>query len=141
MARLDEKAQRLQSMWLFSSCNRKELALLERACDEVSVRSGTVLCEEGKSGSEFFLVIDGEASVERSGTKIATIGKGGFFGELALLDHEPRSATVRAETDMELLVLTSREFMSVLEEIPMMAIRLLEATAKRLREADSRTLP
>lgn len=105
------------------------------------MRVGTILCEEGKNGSEFFLVIDGEASVEKSGTKIATIGKSGFFGELALLDHEPRSATVRAETDMDLLVLTSREFMSVLEEIPMMAIRLLEATAKRLRDADSRILP
>jgi CRP-like cAMP-binding protein len=125
-------------MWLFSACNRKELALLERACDEIDVIEGTVLCEEGKRGSEFFLILEGEVVVEKNGTEITRLKNGDFFGELALLDHEPRSATVRATTPCKLLVLTSREFVSVLEDIPMMAIRLLEATAHRLREADQR---
>lgn len=125
-------------MWLFAACNRKELALLERACDELQVKAGAVLCEEGRTGTEFFLIIEGSAVVERGGRQVAELGDGDYFGELALLDREPRVASVTAATDMRLIVLAAREFTSVLEEIPSMALRLLEATAKRLREADSR---
>lgn len=135
---LDSKADALRSTWLFSTCNRKEISLLESACDEVKVHAGSVLCEEGKVGKEFCIIISGEAKVTKNNHEVATLKAGDAFGELSLLDHLPRSATVKASTEMDLIVLPAREFMSVLEDIPSMAIRLLEATAKRLRDADDK---
>lgn len=134
----DSKAVALRSTWLFSACNRKELAQLESACDEVKVHPGSVLCEEGKVGKEFCLIISGTAKVTKNNHEVAILGPGDAFGELSLLDHLPRSATVTAESEMELMVLPAREFTSVLEDIPSMAIRLLEAMAKRLRDADDK---
>lgn len=134
----DSKSNALRSTWLFSACNRKELALLESACDEVKVHAGSVLCEEGKVGKEFCLIISGQAKVTKNNHQVATLGPGDAFGELSLLDHLPRSATVVADTEMDLLVLPAREFTSVLEDIPSMAVRLLEAMAKRLRDADDK---
>lgn len=134
----DSKAEALRNTWLFSACNRKELALLESACDEVSVHAGSVLVEEGKVGKEFCLIISGEAKVTKNNHEVATLKSGDAFGELSLLDHLPRSATVKAASEMKLIVLPAREFTSVLEEIPSMALRLLEAMSKRLRDADDK---
>lgn len=134
----DSKASALRSTWLFGDCNRKELALLESACDEVVVHPGSILCQEGKVGKEFCLIVSGTAKVTKNDHEVAILGPGDAFGELSLLDHQPRSATVTAESEMDLLVLPAREFTSVLEEIPSMAVRLLEAMSKRLRDADDK---
>ena len=104
----------------------------------MKVHPGSVLCEEGKVGKEFCLIISGTAKVTKNNHEVAILGPGDAFGELSLLDHLPRSATVTAESEMELMVLPAREFTSVLEDIPSMAIRLLEAMAKRLRDADDK---
>ena len=134
----DQKVNSLRSIWLFSGCNKKELALLERACDEADAPAGTLICEEGHSGRDFYLILSGEARVEKGGAEVAILGAGSHFGELSLLDHQPRSASVIAVTPMKLMTLSAREFISVLEEIPSMAQRLLEAMSLRLREADER---
>jgi CRP/FNR family transcriptional regulator, cyclic AMP receptor protein len=76
--------------------------------------------------------------VKRGKRRVATLGPGQYFGELALLDRRPRSATVVSETDMRLLVLAQREFSGVLEAIPSLSRKLLAAMAARLREADAR---
>ena len=125
---------------LFSTCSRKDLQKLGKASDEIAVRGGKVLVEEGKRGHEFFLIEDGTAEVRRKNRKVATLGRGQFFGELSLLDRGPRSATVVADTDMTLVVLGQREFLGVIDEVPAMAHKLLAALAGRLREADSRAL-
>ena len=125
---------------LFSACSKKDLQLLGRASDEVAVPSGKTLVEEGSPGHEFFLIIDGTATVTRNGRKIATLGPGQYFGELALLDRGPRTATVTADTDMQVLVLGQREFAGVLDEVPGLARKLLSAMATRLRDADTRAL-
>jgi CRP/FNR family transcriptional regulator, cyclic AMP receptor protein len=125
---------------LFSTCSRKDLQKLAKASDEIDVKAGKVLVEEGKPGHEFFLIINGTAEVRRKNRKVATLGKGLFFGELSLLDRGPRSATVVAATDMTLLVLGQREFAGVIDEVPAMAHKLLAALAGRLREADARAL-
>src|SRR5438552_9739759 len=122
---------------LFSTCSRKDLQKLGKASDEIAVRGGKVLVEEGKPGHEFFLIEDGTAEVRRKNRKVATLGRGQFFGELSLLDRGPRSATVVADTDMTLVVLGQREFLGVIDEVPAMAHKLLAALAGRLREADS----
>ena len=135
---VDLKANQLRSIWLFSACNKKELSLLERACDEAEARPGTVICEEGHGGRDLYLILSGEARVEKRGEEVAILGAGNHFGELSLLDHQPRSASVIAITPMKLMILSAREFVSVLEEIPSMSQRLLETMSQRLREADER---
>ena len=113
---------------------------MARASDEIHVEAGHVLVEEGKPGHEFFLILDGTASVLRNGRKIATLGRGQYFGELSLLDRGPRSATVKAASDLDVLVLGQREFGGVLDSVPALSRKLLAAMASRLREADSKAL-
>jgi CRP-like cAMP-binding protein len=135
----DSKLDQLAQVRLFSACNKKELGLIGRASDEIQVPAGKVLCEQGKPGFEFYLILDGEATVKRNGKKIASLGPGGSFGELALLTRLPRNATVEAATPMELLVLGQREFSGLLDEVPGMAHKLLSSMAQRLWEADSKS--
>ncbi|MGH9302506.1 MAG: cyclic nucleotide-binding domain-containing protein [Acidimicrobiales bacterium] len=136
MARQDSRLDHLSNMWLFSGCSRKELSLIARASDEVQVPAGRVLCDEGRVGQQFFLIINGQAVVKRKGRKIAMLGPGQYFGEQALLDRMPRSASVASHTDMDLLVLGQREFNGVIEQIPSLARKMLSAMSMRLRGAD-----
>ena len=132
-AYLDHLAQ----VSLFSALSNKELQKIAKASDEVEVSAGKTLVEEGAVGHEFFLILEGEAAVKRGGRKV-TLGPGQYFGELALLDRKPRSASVVAETDMKLLVIGQREFSGVIDEVPGLSHKLLAAMATRLREADSK---
>ena len=134
----DRHIQHLSEVPLFSACSKKDLMKVARASDEISVPEGKELCKEGQTGREFFLILAGTASVKRKGRKVATLGKGQFFGEMALLDRGPRSATVVADTDMTLLVLGQREFGGLIDEVSGLAHKLLAAMASRLREADAR---
>jgi CRP-like cAMP-binding protein len=127
----------LKSIWLFSSCTGSELRKIRGSLDEVEVPAGKVLVEQGRIGMEFFLIVDGTAAVTRSGKKVATLGPGAHFGELALLDRRPRSASVTSETDMDVLVLSQRQFNTLLEAVPTIARKMLAALADRLREADA----
>jgi len=128
----------LSNIWLFSALSGRDLRTIRRALEEVEVPPDRILCEEGTIGREFFLIVDGRASVRRRGRRIATLGPGNYFGELALLDRRPRSATVISETDMLLLVLGQRQFNGVLDAVPTLSRKLLAAMATRLREADAR---
>jgi CRP-like cAMP-binding protein len=128
----------LASIRLFSSCNRKELAKIAKSTDELQVEAGKVLTEEGRSGHEAFIIIDGEATVEIGGREVARLGPGRQFGELALLDGGPRTATVVAATDMKLLVISQRAFFSLLDEVPGLSRKLLTQMATIIRELDAR---
>ncbi|MER3452548.1 MAG: hypothetical protein C4344_02355 [Acidimicrobiia bacterium] len=138
--RSDAHLDHLAQVPLFSACSKKDLRFIARASDEVQVAAGRTLVQEGKPGHEFFLILEGKAGVYRNGRRIATLGPGQFFGELALLDRGPRSATVKADTDMVVLVLGQREFAGVLDEVPGLARKLLQAMAARLREADAKAI-
>ncbi|HEV7888373.1 MAG TPA: cyclic nucleotide-binding domain-containing protein [Acidimicrobiales bacterium] len=135
MAPKDNKLAHLSRLWLFSSLSKKELATLGKRADEVEVPAGKVLTVEGKPGHEFFMIIDGTATVNRNGRDVTTLGPGQYFGELSLLDRGPRSATVTAASDMTLLVLGQREFSGVLDEVPGLAHKLLAAMAEKLRDS------
>jgi len=130
----------LSKIWLFSTSSSKDLRTIRRALEEVTVPAERVLCEQGTIGREFFLIVKGEASVRRNGRKVATLGPGQYFGELALLDRRPRSATVASETEMNLLVLGQRQFNGVLDAVPALARKMLAAMATRLRDADERAM-
>jgi len=137
MAR-DSKIDQLAEVRLFSAFTKKELGLISRASDEVSVPAGKELVRQGAPGHEFFLILEGECSVRRDGRHVATLKDGDYFGELALLDRGPRNATVVAETPVKLLVLGQREFNGVLDEVPVLAHKMLMIMATRVREADAR---
>ena len=139
MAR-DSKLDHLGQVRLFSACNKKELGLIGKASDEVSVPAGKEIVTQGTSGHEFFLILSGEAAVKRAGRKVNTLSAGDYFGELALLSKGERNATVVAETDMDLLVLGQREFSGVLDEVPGLAHKLLVSMANRLREMDAKAV-
>jgi CRP-like cAMP-binding protein len=136
----DPKIQHLSQVRLFTSLNKKELGLIARAADVVTVKPGTEIVTQDTPGHEFYLVMSGQAAVRRNGRKIATLGPGDYFGELALLDRGPRSATVTAETEVELAVISQREFLGVLSEVPEVSLKLLKSMAARLREADTKAL-
>ena len=131
------KALDLKSIWLFSNCTGSELKKIRGSLDELDVPAGKVLVEEGRIGTEFFIIVQGTAAVTRSGKKVATLGPNDHFGELALLDRRPRSASVVSETEMDLLVLSQRQFNSLLESVPTISRKMLAAMANRLREADA----
>jgi CRP/FNR family transcriptional regulator, cyclic AMP receptor protein len=130
------KADLLRNVRLFSTCTKRELARIAALVDEVEAPKGKVIVRQGDLGRECFVIRDGKAKVAIRGKRSAVLGPGSFFGEMSLLDQGPRSATVTAETDIQLLVLGSREFSSLVEEVPTVAVRVMRGLAERLREAE-----
>ncbi|MSO38335.1 MAG: cyclic nucleotide-binding domain-containing protein [Acidimicrobiia bacterium] len=140
MARNDAFLNHLAAVPMFSALSRKELVLLGKRAEDLEVDPGRVLVTEGATGSEFFVIVSGTAKVTRRGRKVATVGPGDAFGELALLVPAPRNATVVAVTQMEVLVIGQREFRALLEEAPGFSRKLLTGMATRLRAADTKSV-
>ena len=122
---------------MFRALSKKDLARVARLAEDYEVPAGSMLVREGRRESQFYMIVSGRARVMRGSRKVAALGPGDYFGELALLDPGPRNATVTAETDMEVLELGSREFGGLLEEVPGIARKLLAGLARRLHEADA----
>jgi len=139
VARGDAFLEHLADVPLFQALSRKDLQNVAKQAELVTVAPGKVVVTEGAAGSEFFVIIDGRARVERHGRQVALLGPGGFFGDLALLDRAPRNASVVAETDMELAKIGQRAFDSLLD-LPGFSKKLLAGLARRLREQDLRQL-
>ena len=140
MAKASKELEYLATVPLFSALSRTELRQVVQSAEELDVDAGYELVKEGRVGREFFLILSGQAVVRRGGRKVVTLGPGQWFGELALIDNEPRSATVVAATDMKLLVLGQAEFGGLLDSIPGIAAKLLNGMAHRLRAADARAV-
>ncbi len=136
MATKKAQLEHLANVALFSGCTKKELERVAKAGDEIVMTAGTVIVDQGQTGREAFVVLEGTVTVKRGGRKIGSLGPGDVVGELSLLDHGPRTATAICETDCELLVIDQRHFRSVLEDVPSMSIKLLSALAGRIRELD-----
>ena len=130
----DIRVDRLRSVPLFASCTDKELNFIASRVDEIDVPAGRVLCEKGKSGGDFFVILEGKAEVDTGDGKRA-LGPGDFFGEIALLDNGPRTATVKAATPMRCLVLGHEQFRDVLHQNGDIALKVLRAVTHRLRAA------
>lgn len=135
----DAYLDHLAEVPLFSACSRKDLQRIAKASDEVEVKAGRVLVDQGRMGHEFFLIVEGTAVVKRNEAEVNRLGPGDYFGELSLLDRAPRNATVVADTDMKLLVLGQREFTGVLDAVPGLAYKILQIMARRLRTSDLST--
>jgi CRP/FNR family cyclic AMP-dependent transcriptional regulator len=133
----DAKVRLLNGVSLFSACSRGELGRIASLVDQVEIPAGKVLAREGEPGWEFFVIAEGKAKATKRGRKVASFGRGSFFGEMSLLDQGPRSATVTAETDMQLLVLDSRRFSALVEDHPSVSRKLLRGMAERLRGSET----
>jgi len=125
---------------LFKECTKKELQAVSRLVTPINVKAGKVLTKEGDAGREFMIIATGSASVRRKGRKIATLGPGDFFGELALLAGVPRTATVIAESDMVVEALNRAEFATLLDESPSIARKVLSAVARRTYDNEPKSL-
>ena len=131
MAR-DEYLDHLKTVPLFSRCDKAQLREIGKVADELTVKAGTVLMREGQIGRELFLIIEGTADVARDSQVVATIGPGDFVGELSVIAHVARNATVTARTDLDVLVMTSSALSQLLDDIPGLAKHLLYEVAQRL---------
>lgn len=129
--RADSKIDLLRRVPLFEHCSKKDLGLIAGVADEIDLPAGKVLIREGDRGREFFVIVSGEVEVRRKGRKRGTLGAGSFFGEMALLSREPRSATVTAVTTVDVLVIVDREFIALLDSTPAIWLKVARALAER----------
>ena len=136
MASKKASLDHLRNVSLFASCSTKDLQKIAKSGDEISMPAGSLIVDQGQTGREAFVLLDGSVTVRRNGKKVATLGPGTIVGELSLLDHGPRTATVTCESDCTLLLITQRHFAAVLDEVPALSHKLLAALAGRIRDLD-----
>jgi CRP-like cAMP-binding protein len=128
----DTKVEALKRAPLFADLSKEDLGELAKRTDDLDFTAGKVLCKEGESGGEFYVIMDGEAEVTRSGKTVATLGEGEFFGEVSLVQDVPRNATVTASTPLRCFVLTRGRFLHLLDDQPGFDRKIMHALAKRL---------
>ena len=129
-------AARLSTIPVFSHLSKREREQVARWADEVDVPAGKALTEQGRLAYEFFAIEAGSADVLRDGERVASLGPGDFFGEIALLETDRRTASVVASSAMTLIVMHSRDFRQMAREIPDVAEQLKQAIRQRLPAAD-----
>ena len=130
----DRRAKLLAACPLFRGIDMPGLAALAERAAQVDFPVGHVIARQGEIGTGFFVVISGRVRVVRDGTVVATLGDGEFFGELSVLDRQPRNAMVAAEVRTSCLALASWDFDAVMLEQPALTLAILRGVAMRLRE-------
>jgi CRP-like cAMP-binding protein len=130
--RKDAKTELLRHAPLFANCSKSELTLIGGIADEIDLKEGKELTRQGAPGREFFVLIEGTADVVKDGKKVNSLAGGDFFGEIALIHHAPRSATVTATSPVRALVITERSFKRLLDESPEIQRKVMVALAERL---------
>jgi CRP/FNR family transcriptional regulator, cyclic AMP receptor protein len=133
----DEKLDLLHRIPLFAGFDRHHLVRLGMLTEEVDVPAGKVLIRQGELGDDLMIIYSGRVAVERDGAMVNKLGPGEFFGEIAVIERGPRTATVTAETPCRLLVINHRDFHAVMDEFPEVAVRVLLILAQRLRTLDA----
>jgi CRP/FNR family transcriptional regulator, cyclic AMP receptor protein len=123
---------------MFSKCSTKELQHVASATTPITLPPGRVLVREGEYGHDAFVIVEGTATVERDHQMLATLGPGDVVGELAPLTAGPRTATVTALGDLQVLVMDRREFNGLLDDIPGFAIQVLHSLAERMSDLDEK---
>jgi CRP/FNR family cyclic AMP-dependent transcriptional regulator len=132
MLRKNAKLELIKRVPLFAGCSKRELSEVAAIADELSLPEGRTLTKEGAAGHEFLVLVDGAADVRRNGRKVNTLGAGDFLGEIALVTGAPRTATVKTTEPSRMLVITARDFRTLLRKTPSIQLKVLEAIAARL---------
>jgi CRP-like cAMP-binding protein len=130
----------LQELPLFAGVSKRHVRKIAALATEARFSTGSRIVRQGEPGNAFFVVLDGEASVVRSGLPSIPLGPGDSFGEMALLDGGPRSATVVAKTDVLCLRLARAAFTKMLKSEPEIALVLLGELSRRLRLAELKAI-
>jgi len=128
----------LKNVPLFRDLNKKSIDRLAKFVRPRSFRAGDTIFKEGEEGVGFFLITDGQVEVSRGGASLATLGSGGFFGEMALLDNHRRSATVKAVSDANCLAIMRSDFLAELRNNSDLAVEMLGVLSRRVRELDEK---
>jgi CRP-like cAMP-binding protein len=128
----DAKVELLKKVPLFSKLNKHGLQDVAHIADEIDLPAGKEMATEGDRGREFFVLLKGTADVTKNGQSINTMSEGDFFGEIALVSKMPRTATVTATTDVDVLVITERDFDALLKKSPEIGKQIAEALAERV---------
>lgn len=126
----------LSGVEIFSGFSPDQLATVRSMADEVAAEPGAVLMEQGDVGQEAFVIVSGQAAISVAGTRVATVGVGTIVGEMALLDGRPRSATVTAVTDCELLSFNHKRFQALVATMPAETVEMMADLSARMREAN-----
>jgi CRP/FNR family transcriptional regulator, cyclic AMP receptor protein len=130
----------LSAVRIFATCGKKELREIAKTAKIAKVHSGTQIITEGDEGHTMYVILTGSARVSRNGRRLATVGTGNAFGELALLSKGPRTASVVALSDMEVAIITRRQLSRLLETAPAFARKLLESLADMVRDLDKKVV-
>jgi CRP/FNR family transcriptional regulator, cyclic AMP receptor protein len=120
----------LQRVPIFEGLERRELERIGSSMKQRTFRAGDTVTSEGQGGVGFFVIEDGRARVTIGGEERRTLGPGDYFGEVALLTDRPRTATIKAETDLRCYGMTSWDFKPLVESHGSIAWKLLQAMAK-----------
>ena len=126
----------LEKLPLFVGLSQADLGRISRLIREVEVPAGRPVAAAGEAGRELFVIVDGRALVTTRRGRRVRLGPGDFFGEMSLIDGEPRSASVEATTSMRLLVLGYREFWQLMDESLPIVRRIMRTLSRRLRQAE-----
>ena len=122
---------------LFKDLSKKHLKQVSTLATRIDAPAGKVLTREGETGHEFILILEGSVEIRRGDDLVATRGAGDYIGEIALLEHQPRTATVVATTPVVLDVIGQREFASLVRDEPEIGAAIKATSAERLAELDS----
>ncbi len=125
---------KLADVPFFDGWSKEELAHVDRVAEWVDYRPGETLIKQGTTGYEFIVILEGDVDVAVDGQTIAELGPGDHVGEMALLDGSPRNATVTAKTAVRALLVGSREFRGLVDQVPSLDRKLLVSLTRRLRE-------
>ncbi len=131
------QALRLQAVPWFDACTEDQLAQVARIAERLQIHAGEVILREGRLGRELFLILEGTVTVTRDGIVVNMLHTGDYFGELAAIEAAPRSATVTATTDLDVLIIGPREFEAMMD-VPGFRNALLAGMSRRLRAADDK---
>lgn len=136
LLRRSEQMDTLKKVPLFTNLSKRDLNQITRHMDQVRFKAGKVLVKEGELGREFLILLKGEVRVKRKGRTIRKMSKGSYFGEISMISPGLRTATVEAETDVELLVLNTRSFNHLLDSVKGLARKMLVAVCDYVREQE-----
>jgi CRP-like cAMP-binding protein len=125
----------LREVPLFAELAERDLKRLADSMQEKSFAAGTEIVTEGKGGVGFFVILDGKARVTVAGAERGTLSPGDYFGEMALIDGDDRTASVHAESDLRCAAMTTWNFRPFVKDHPDIAWALLKSLVKRVRES------
>jgi CRP-like cAMP-binding protein len=129
----NSKIDALGRVPLFAKCSRQELEFLITRTDEVEAEAGRTLISQGTSGDTFYLLLEGEASVQVDGRDRPHLRAGDFFGEISMLDRGPATATVETTTPVQLMVMSHTQFRDAIKGNDQLLSKVMSAMAERLR--------